>query len=371
MKPFAQSLFALVALVCCFAVFVPASIIQAIIPQVVPSANKQGNGTLFQLSTGSVTNGHCAEFDANGNTIDAGGVCGTGSGNMTTSGANTMGSAGTLDASGETSAAGVRVPNIAGASSTTTGAISYDTTNKNWHVGSNGKDNLLALFPSASIPTNGHCVEWSVSSNVVVLADTGSACGSGGGGGSASTPVLQSFSTITRSLTFPANVQSGDLLLMGVCSDSDPTSLTDGQSNTWTEVDHVNNSGWTSLWSATASASGSLTVTVNGPSTANDCETMNGMEVAGAKTLDVTTHASTAGATITTTMASDLIVVVQKCTNNACVITQFLPSLIATSINGNGGSAIAYYTAGSAGNYNGYIVQNDTSKYGVIVSSFH
>lgn len=53
-------------------------IIPAIIPAAVPAANKQGNGSLFQLSTGSVTSGHCTQFDANGNTVDAGSACGSG-----------------------------------------------------------------------------------------------------------------------------------------------------------------------------------------------------------------------------------------------------------------------------------------------------
>lgn len=35
----------------------------------------QGNGTKFQLSTGTTTNTHCVSFDANGNTQDSGVVC--------------------------------------------------------------------------------------------------------------------------------------------------------------------------------------------------------------------------------------------------------------------------------------------------------
>lgn len=48
----------------------------------------QGNGTKFQLSTGTVTSGNCAKFDANGNTIDAGAACGTGSVTLQTNGTN-------------------------------------------------------------------------------------------------------------------------------------------------------------------------------------------------------------------------------------------------------------------------------------------
>jgi len=48
-----------------------------------PSSNVsgvQGNGSKVQLSTGSTTSGNCAKFDANGNTVDFGNVCGAASG---------------------------------------------------------------------------------------------------------------------------------------------------------------------------------------------------------------------------------------------------------------------------------------------------
>lgn len=39
-------------------------------------SNAQGNGLLVQMSTGTTTSGHCVQYDANGNTIDAGAACG-------------------------------------------------------------------------------------------------------------------------------------------------------------------------------------------------------------------------------------------------------------------------------------------------------
>lgn len=45
--------------------------------QVVPST-VQGNGAKVQLSTGTTTNGDCVKYDANGNTVDSGGACGSG-----------------------------------------------------------------------------------------------------------------------------------------------------------------------------------------------------------------------------------------------------------------------------------------------------
>lgn len=40
----------------------------------------QGNGAKVQLSTGTTTTNDCVEFDANGNTVDAGAACGSGGG---------------------------------------------------------------------------------------------------------------------------------------------------------------------------------------------------------------------------------------------------------------------------------------------------
>jgi hypothetical protein len=44
---------------------------------------RQGNGTVFQMASGNPTPGNCAEFDANGNIVDAGNPCGSGSGTGT------------------------------------------------------------------------------------------------------------------------------------------------------------------------------------------------------------------------------------------------------------------------------------------------
>lgn len=52
-------------------------------------ATVQGNGAKVQLSTGSTTTGDCVEFDANGNTVDAGAACGSGSGGVTSVGLST------------------------------------------------------------------------------------------------------------------------------------------------------------------------------------------------------------------------------------------------------------------------------------------
>jgi len=64
---------------------VASGIAQAVIPQAVPTANKIGNSTKFQLGTTGAVSGDCASFDANLNVVGAGtGVpCGTGAGGVT------------------------------------------------------------------------------------------------------------------------------------------------------------------------------------------------------------------------------------------------------------------------------------------------
>ena len=64
---------------------VASGIAQAVIPQAVPTANKIGNSTKFQLGTTGAVSGDCASFDADLNVVGAGtGVpCGTGGGGVT------------------------------------------------------------------------------------------------------------------------------------------------------------------------------------------------------------------------------------------------------------------------------------------------
>lgn len=94
--------------------------------------------------------------------------------------ANTGAAAMTLNMGASTSDESLVMPNVAGAANTTMGAMSYDTTNKNVHAGANAVDNVVAMIPAASLPTNAHCAGWSVATNVVRLTDAG-VCGSGAG----------------------------------------------------------------------------------------------------------------------------------------------------------------------------------------------
>jgi uncharacterized membrane protein (DUF441 family) len=80
---------------------------------------KSGNTSKYVTSTGTLTSGDVADWDVNGNVIDAGFLASNVVRKDTT---NTGAAAMTLDMNASTSAAALRVPNIAGASSTTAGS---------------------------------------------------------------------------------------------------------------------------------------------------------------------------------------------------------------------------------------------------------
>lgn len=136
------------------------------------------NGTSFAGTTGNLIS-----FAASNTPADAGFLA---TNVVRKDAANTGAAAMTLDMSASTSAASLRLPNIAGASSTTAGAFSFDTTNKNPHMGANGVDNFVVLARVADTFTDGDCAKISVSSSIIRLADNGAACGAGGTGGGTS-----------------------------------------------------------------------------------------------------------------------------------------------------------------------------------------
>lgn len=57
---------------------VPSVLNSTTTPALSVSVTSQGNGGKVQLSTGSTVTNDCVKFDANGNTVDAGAVCGSG-----------------------------------------------------------------------------------------------------------------------------------------------------------------------------------------------------------------------------------------------------------------------------------------------------
>lgn len=129
----------------------------------------QLNGTAFLG-----TNGDLVGFGASNIPTDTG-ILATNIVNKATSNTGATGFA--LNMAASTSAAAFRLPNIAGASSTTAGVISYDTTNKNLHAGGNGVDNFVGLIPSASPPVSGNCAKFIITAGVLTLVDASTTCG--------------------------------------------------------------------------------------------------------------------------------------------------------------------------------------------------
>lgn len=74
-----------------------------------------------------------------------------------------------------------KTPSAATATATTPGQMIYDTTNGNEHFNVSSTDLIMAGFPSASLPTSGHCAQFTEIGAWWEITDAGAACGSGGG----------------------------------------------------------------------------------------------------------------------------------------------------------------------------------------------
>lgn len=96
---------------------------------------------------------------------------------------NTGGASMTLDLS---ASLGFRIPGFSGASGTSDGFFAYATNSKNLHIGANAVDNIVAIFPAATVITDGDLAVWSNIGGIKTLTDGGAPGGGGGGGGGTS-----------------------------------------------------------------------------------------------------------------------------------------------------------------------------------------
>lgn len=99
---------------------------------------------------------------------------------VSTAAANTGAAAMTLNMAASTLTSAFRVPNIAAATTITAGSVVYDTTNKNYHAGANGFDNIVGIMPASISPANNDCAKFTVSGGTITLNTTGTTCGAGG-----------------------------------------------------------------------------------------------------------------------------------------------------------------------------------------------
>lgn len=84
---------------------------------------------------------------------------------------------GLFDFSGATN---LKVPIHAGYTAAVAGEIGYDSTNGNLHTNYVGTDLIIAGFPSASLPTSGHCAQFTEIGAWWEISDAGAPCGGSG-----------------------------------------------------------------------------------------------------------------------------------------------------------------------------------------------
>jgi hypothetical protein len=115
---------------------------------VAPSSGaRSGNTTTFATTSGSLTSGDCAKIDPNGNIVDQGAACGTGSGTV---------------------------------NSGTAGQIARYGTSGTTLSGTNTSGTSATVATAAGALTNGHCAQFDASGDVI---DAGQSCSVGVGSG--------------------------------------------------------------------------------------------------------------------------------------------------------------------------------------------
>lgn len=95
--------------------------------------------------------------------------------------ANTGTSAQTIDVSAATGSNALKVPVKASVTTTTNGAIGYDSTTDMLHAAQGAADAMIPQFTAT--PANTDCVQWVVSGSKYKLGTSGAVCGGGGGSG--------------------------------------------------------------------------------------------------------------------------------------------------------------------------------------------
>ena len=439
--------------------YVEAAIIQAVIPAVVPTANRQGStGTKFFVCNGSFTVGDSVSTDANGNCVDSGNPANTPGSTFFSS----TSQAGPNDTATETSVVGTVVGSKTIAANTfVNGQVlqleaqgyyntpsspdaltfkikcgstilgssaiqlpSRSASNLAWRLhinltaigaGASGAFNangLVDFGPSTSTTSEVYGIvnttnvsfnfttscafdvtgTWAAATmgesligTSVALYSPGSgpagptgptgATGAtgvtgptGSGGGSSAAPIRQTAASIalpgTLTVAYLQNVVSGNTLLAFICSDQNPSGITDSLSDTWTEKATLTapSTATMSAWSTTAASNGANTITIAGVTSAIVCGIAIIDELAGARVFDtsagstssVTLTGSTAaiiGANITTANASELVFELVVGDNNSASINPLAPYVDGGWYNQNDAMGQSYAVLGPAAAY--------------------
>ena len=121
----------------------------------------------------SGTNGNVTKFGASNTLGDAGFLA---TNVVRKDAANTGAAAMTLNMAASTTTDGFRVPVIAGTTSTASGSIVFDSTNKNYHGFQNLADSIFAAFAVTGLPANNDCLKAVVNASNYLIGDAGGGC---------------------------------------------------------------------------------------------------------------------------------------------------------------------------------------------------
>jgi len=119
----------------------------------------------------------------------------------------------------------LKLPSHAGYTAAASGELGYDTTNLNVHFNVASTDLIMLGVPSASLPTNGHCAQFTQIGAWYELTDAGAACGSGGGGSGTVTSVsVTTANGVSASVSNPTTTPALTFTLGAIT----PTQVTTG-----------------------------------------------------------------------------------------------------------------------------------------------
>lgn len=207
-------------------------------------------------------------------------------------GTNAFSATGTVDVSGSNVANAFRVPIGAGFTTSNIGAITFEGTGLNFHVGIGiPNDKIMAVLPTSGL-TNGDCAQIDVSGSNVTLADSGTTCVAGSGTvspNSVAAGAMAFYAAAGGSTTVSANPRVTENGTQLIYSGTQGIQTIAGSSSQpgYTFTSGISNSGWFSgsassaCWISTASTT--------------SCQNSTGLEVSNTSFLGWSVSATATG----------------------------------------------------------------------------